>query len=105
MDTEGPERILPFWCDVMGVKVRSTWDDGRYLMLDPNREGLMVVLHRVPQPKGGKNRAHFDMLVDDLDEATALVESSEVVGRTRSTPLNLTATPGAPRRIQRVSVQ
>jgi predicted enzyme related to lactoylglutathione lyase len=74
MDTQDPERILPFWCEVMGVKVRSTWDDSRYVMLDPNRDGLMVGLQRVPEPKVGKNRAHFDVLVDNLDEATALVE-------------------------------
>jgi predicted enzyme related to lactoylglutathione lyase len=74
MDTQDPERITPFWCEVMGVKVRSIRDDGRYVILDPNREGLMVGLQRVPEPKTGKNRAHFDVLVDDLDEATAQVE-------------------------------
>jgi hypothetical protein len=58
----------------MDVKVRSSRDDGRYVMLDPNRDGLMVGLQRVPQPKVGKNRAHFDVPVDDLDEVIALVE-------------------------------
>jgi hypothetical protein len=58
----------------MVVQVRSTRDDGRHVILDPNRDGLMVGLQRVPEPKVGKNRAHFDVPVDDLDEATALVE-------------------------------
>jgi predicted enzyme related to lactoylglutathione lyase len=74
MDTQDPERILPFWCQLMGVQVRRIDDDGRYVILDPNRDGLMVGLQRVPEPKVGKNRAHFDVPVDDLDEATALVE-------------------------------
>jgi len=74
MDTQDPESITPFWCEVMGVKVRTVRDDGRYVVLDPNRDGLMVVLQRVPEPKVGKNRTHFDVLVDDLDEATAEVE-------------------------------
>jgi predicted enzyme related to lactoylglutathione lyase len=76
MDTQDPERIAPFWCEVMGVRVRSGpgRDDGRYVMLEPNREGLMIGLQRVPDSKLGKNRAHFDVLVDDLDEATAQLE-------------------------------
>lgn len=74
MDTHDPERILPFWCELMGVKVRASQDDGRYTILEPNRDGLMVGLQRVPEPKVGKNRAHFDVPVDDLDEATAQVE-------------------------------
>jgi hypothetical protein len=63
MDTQDPERITPFWCEVMGVQVRSVRDDGRYVILEPNRDGLMVGLQRVPEPKVGKNRAHFDVLV------------------------------------------
>ena len=74
MDSQDPDLIVPFWCEVLGVGVRATRDEGRYINLDPNRDGLMVVLQRVPEPKAGKNRAHFDAPVDDLEEASALVE-------------------------------
>ena len=52
-----------------------SYDDGRYTALTANREGLMVVLQRVPEPKVGKNRAHFDVVVEDLDRSTAEVEA------------------------------
>ena len=35
----------------------------------------MLVLQRVPEPKVGKNRAHFDLVVDELDASTAQVEA------------------------------
>ena len=39
----------------------------------PNQEGLMLVLQRVPEAKLGKNRAHFDIVVEDLDASTTRV--------------------------------
>ena len=73
-DTQAPERIAPFWCDILDVEVRSTRDDGRYVMLAPSRAigGMMLAFQRVPEPKQGKNRIHLDVLVDDLDGAESL---------------------------------
>ena len=56
-----------------------TLRDGQWTALTANREGLMLVLQQVPEAKSGKNRAHFDVVVDDLDDATAQVE--ELGGR------------------------
>ena len=76
-DTQAPERIAPFWCDILDVEVRSTRDDGRYVMLAPSRAigGMMLAFQRVPEPKQGKNRIHLDVLVDDLDISTKQVEA------------------------------
>jgi len=76
-DTQDPERIAPFWCDILDVEVRSTRDDGRYVMLAPSRAigGMMLAFQRVPEAKQGKNRIHIDVLVDDLDTCTERVEA------------------------------
>ena len=79
LDTQDPEPLVEFWCRLQNVEVLLAYDDGRYTALGPNREGLMLVLQRVPEPKLGKNRAHFDVVVDDLDGPTALVQ--ELGGR------------------------
>jgi predicted enzyme related to lactoylglutathione lyase len=75
IDTQDPELITPFWCGVLDVQVRSMPDDGQFVVLSPTGDGLTVILQRVPEPKAGKNRAHFDVLVDDLDGITAQAEA------------------------------
>ena len=84
LDTQEPERLTHFWCELQGVEVLLAYDEGRYTALGPNREGLMLVLQKVPEPKSGKNRAHFDVVVDDLERATAEVERGRPLARTRS---------------------
>ena len=75
LDTQDPERLVQFYGPLQGVEVLVSYANGQYHALAPNREGLMIVLQRVPEPKVGKNRAHFDLVVDDLDETTAQVET------------------------------
>jgi predicted enzyme related to lactoylglutathione lyase len=75
LDTQAPDRLTDFYCQLQDVEVLVSYDDGRYTALGANREGLMLVLQRVPEPKVGKNRAHFDLVVDDLDGPTAQVEA------------------------------
>jgi predicted enzyme related to lactoylglutathione lyase len=75
LDTQDPERLTEFWCRLQDVEVLLSYDDGRYTALGANREGLMLVLQRVAEPKVGKNRAHFDVVVDELDGPTAKVEA------------------------------
>jgi predicted enzyme related to lactoylglutathione lyase len=73
LDTVNPEPLAAFYTALQGVEVLLSYDEGRYHALGPNREGLMLVLQKVPEAKVGKNRAHFDLVVDDLDEMTARV--------------------------------
>lgn len=75
LDTQDPQRLAKFYCALQGVDVvRDYGEDGQYLALAPNREGLMLVFQRVPEPKAGKNRAHFDLIVDELDGPTTQTE-------------------------------
>ena len=77
VDSQNPERITPFWCQLLGVQVQSTWEEGNYAQLEPAKAlgGLMLVFQRVPEPKVGKNRVHWDVHVEDLDSGTARVEA------------------------------
>ena len=79
LDTQDPEPLVDFYCKLQSIEVLLTLRDGQWTALTANREGLMLVLQQVPEPKVGKNRAHFDVVVDDLDDATARVE--ELGGR------------------------
>ena len=79
LDSQDPDRLATFYGALQGIETLAVYGDGQYHALTPNREGLLVVLQRVPEPKVGKNRAHFDIVVDDLDAETARVE--ELGGR------------------------
>lgn len=48
--------------------------DGDYLVLSPLEDGLTLGFQRVADAKHGKNRLHLDLMVDDLDQATAEVQ-------------------------------
>ena len=74
IDAVDPERLAPFWCGLLGVSVDTTISDGQFLVLSPGSDGLTVGFQRVPEAKSGKNRLHLDLVVDDLDSATAEVE-------------------------------
>ena len=79
LDTQAPAPLVDFYCKLQGIEVLLTLRDGQWTALTANREGLMLVLQQVPEAKSGKNRAHFDIVVDDLDGATMQVE--ELGGR------------------------
>jgi predicted enzyme related to lactoylglutathione lyase len=75
IDSSDPGLLAPFWCSLLGVEVDATIGDGEFLLLTPTAEGLTVGFQRVPERKEGKNRVHLDLVVDDLDTATAEVEA------------------------------
>lgn len=76
-DTQDPDLISPFWCQLLGVEVQSVRDQGRYVVLAPSPAvgGMMVAFQRVPEAKTAKNRLHLDVHVDDLDVSTQQIEA------------------------------
>ncbi len=72
LDSQDPQRLIDFYGALQGIEVLAEY--GQYCAMAPNREGLMVVFQKVPEPKVGKNRAHFDIVVDDLEGSTARVQ-------------------------------
>jgi len=74
IDTVSPERLIPFWCSLLGVEVDARVGDDDYVILTPTTDGTRITLQHVPEGKDGKNRLHVDLRVDDLDAATAEIE-------------------------------
>jgi predicted enzyme related to lactoylglutathione lyase len=75
IDATDPERLARFWCGLLDVGVETTIGDGQFVVLSPAKDGLTVGFQRVREGKAGKNRLHLDLIVGDLDHATAEVET------------------------------
>ena len=75
IDATDPERLARFWCGLLDVGVETTIGDGQFVVLSPAKDGLTVGFQRVREGKAGKNRLHLDLIVGDLDQATAEVET------------------------------
>jgi predicted enzyme related to lactoylglutathione lyase len=80
IDTPDPDPLVAFWSAVLGVEVdaqdhvdQPPWQYTALTSAEPG--GPQIVFQRVPEPKTIKNRLHFDLLVDDVDEACARIES------------------------------
>jgi predicted enzyme related to lactoylglutathione lyase len=75
IDAIDPERLTTFWCAMLGVEVDSNVGDGQFIVLSPTKDGLTVGLQKVPEQKTTKNRVHLDLVVEDLEAATAEIEA------------------------------
>jgi predicted enzyme related to lactoylglutathione lyase len=74
IDSTEPTTLAPFWCALLDVSVETSIGDGQFLVLSPDGSGLTLGFQQVEETKSGKNRLHLDLVVDDLDEATASIE-------------------------------
>jgi predicted enzyme related to lactoylglutathione lyase len=69
LDCADPERLAAFWAELAGVGIKSRWR--QYVMLEAAVSGApAMAFQRVGEPKTGKNRAHVDFTVEDLEAAT-----------------------------------
>ena len=75
VDSQHPTSLARFWCSLLAVEIETTIGAGQFIVLTPTADGLTVGFQQVPEAKSGKNRLHLDLVVDDLDAATAEVES------------------------------
>ena len=75
IDATDPERLARFWCGLLDVGVEATIGDGQFVVLSAAGGRVHRGFQRVGEGKAGKNRQHLDLVVEDLDEATAEVEA------------------------------
>jgi predicted enzyme related to lactoylglutathione lyase len=74
VDCSDLDRSARFWCGVLGYTAGPP--SGLYRALQPESGvGIEVLLQRVPDAKGQKNRLHFDLRTPDLG-----AEVSRVLG-------------------------
>ncbi len=74
VDCADAERIASWWADVLGVELGGSEDEGFWWLEDTTRslpfDGWSFVA--VPEPKTVKNRIHWDVLVESVDDLTAV---------------------------------
>lgn len=57
--------MLAFWRQTLHYEPREPPEDGWVVLRDPAGGNVNVSLQRVPEPRVGKNRLHFDLYTDD----------------------------------------
>jgi catechol 2,3-dioxygenase-like lactoylglutathione lyase family enzyme len=69
LDCADLNQATEFWCAALGyVALPEDPESGPYAVLLPaDGDGIELLLQQVPDPKGAKNRMHFDLRVLDLD--------------------------------------
>jgi catechol 2,3-dioxygenase-like lactoylglutathione lyase family enzyme len=66
IDCADPETLARFWAEALGYHAVG-FGDPYFLLLPAERAYPPVILQRVPEPKRGKARIHFDLRVSDVD--------------------------------------
>ena len=58
-------RMLAFWQQALGYEPKYPPEDDWAILRDPNGRRVNVSIQRVPEPRAGKNRLHFDLYAKD----------------------------------------
>jgi catechol 2,3-dioxygenase-like lactoylglutathione lyase family enzyme len=74
------DAMARFWQEALRYVPREAPEDGWVVLCDPAGTGVNVSLQRVPEPRTGKNRLHFDLYTT---EPEAEVERLLALGATR----------------------
>lgn len=59
------QTMMAFWRDALGYEPRYPPEEDWVILRDPNGVNVNVSLQKVPEPRVGKNRLHFDLYTDD----------------------------------------
>jgi predicted enzyme related to lactoylglutathione lyase len=60
IDCADPQRLAGFWSEALRVSIQGDYGDFVFLERPPDG-GPAIGLHRVPEPRSGKNRVHVDL--------------------------------------------
>lgn len=85
VDCHDERQQARFWADALGWEIVFDSDGDLFITppSDPSATGpgaFPILFQRVPEPKAGKNRHHFDLAPDDQDVEVARLE---LLGATR----------------------
>ena len=76
IDCADPEALAAFWAAVFGTEIASREPSPPfYVDLAPVDGVPMIVFQRTDESKVVRNRLHFDVNVDDIEEATQRIEA------------------------------
>jgi hypothetical protein len=70
VDCTDPHMLAEFWARTLSYEISDDETD-LCAIEDPQGEGPSICFQKVPEPRAGKNRVHFDLTVPEaeLDEA------------------------------------
>ena len=74
IDCADPETLAEFWAEALGYSKAGLFGS-YFVLLASRREHPPVVLQRVPEPKSGKARIHFDLRVTDIEAEARRLET------------------------------
>ena len=77
IDCHDPIRLAAFWGTVFGREIDDSFGaPPHYVVLaTAGPDHPPIGFQHVPEPKTVKNRLHFDIRVDDIEQATAQIEA------------------------------
>ena len=65
LDCADPEKLAEFWSKTLGYTIRGFAEQWGFLT--GPRDGDVLLLQKVPEPKSGKNRMHIDVTTPDIE--------------------------------------
>jgi catechol-2,3-dioxygenase len=81
IDCRDPDTLARFWCALLRVDVRGTWQ--QYVGLRPMQPGQpRLVLQRTDDPRPAKNTIHLDLHVPSAADLPAAVDRALSLGAT-----------------------
>lgn len=79
IDCQDPQTLAQFWCALLGVKVRGSWQ--QYVGLHPMQPGQpRLILQRTDDPRPDKNTVHLDLHVASAVDLPAAVDRAMALG-------------------------
>jgi catechol 2,3-dioxygenase-like lactoylglutathione lyase family enzyme len=78
LDCRDPQTLAAFWCALLDVEVRGTWE--QYVGLHPMRPGQPRLSCSTDDPRPAKNTLHLDLHVPSVAELPAAVERAIGLG-------------------------
>jgi len=88
IDCENPTKLAEFWQQALGLEVAFD-ADGEFIQLHnpANPQQPYLGLQKVPEKRGGKNRAHIDFATEDAPAELKRLESlGATIGETHEMP-------------------
>jgi Glyoxalase-like domain len=74
IDCANPETLAAFWAAALGYRAVG-FGEPYFLLLPAQVAHPPVILQRVPEPKQGKARIHFDLRVGDVEAEVRRLEA------------------------------
>jgi predicted enzyme related to lactoylglutathione lyase len=77
IDCHDPRRLACFWGAVFGLEIDNILGEPAHYvgLTKAGPDHPHIYFQRVPEPKTFKNRLHLDIRVDDIEQATAQIET------------------------------